>query len=73
LNEDTLELIETDFESRAFAEMDFVVFDLETTGAKAPPCRVTEIGAYRVRGGRIIEEFQTLVNPETPIPPFIAV
>jgi len=71
LNEDTLELIETDFERRNFAETDFVVFDLETTGAKTPPCRVTEIGAYRVRSGRITEEFQTLVNPETLIPPFI--
>jgi len=71
LNEDTLELIETDFESRAFADTDFVVFDLETTGAKSPPCRVTEIGAYRVRNGKIVEEFQTLVNPETLIPSFI--
>lgn len=71
LNEDTLELIETDYENRAFAETDFVVFDLETTGAKSPPCRVTEIGAYRVRGGKIVEEFQTLVNPETTIPAFI--
>jgi len=71
LNEDTLELIENDFESRKLTETDFVVFDLETTGAKAPPCRVTEIGAYRVVSGAITEEFQTLVNPETPIPPFI--
>ena len=72
LNEDTVELIEIDFERRDIAETDFVVFDLETTGAKAPPCRVTEIGAYRVRRGRIIEEFQTLVNPETAIPAFIS-
>jgi DNA polymerase-3 subunit alpha (Gram-positive type) len=71
LNEDTLELVETNFERRAFAETEFVVFDLETTGAKTPPCRVTEIGAYRVKSGKITEEFQTLVNPETPIPPFI--
>lgn len=71
LNEDTLELVETDFDRRSFAETEFVVFDLETTGAKAPPCRITEIGAYRVKNGKITEEFQTLVNPETPIPPFI--
>lgn len=49
----------------------FVVFDLETTGAKAPPCRITEIGAYRVKQGRITDEFKTLVNPEMDIPPFI--
>ena len=52
-------------------ETEFVVFDLETTGAKAPPCRITEIGAYRVRNGEVTEEFQTLVNPEMPIPAFI--
>jgi DNA polymerase-3 subunit alpha (Gram-positive type) len=71
LNEDTVELIRHNFERRKLAEIDFVVFDLETTGAKTPPCRITEIGAYRVRAGAIADEFHTLVNPETPIPPFI--
>ncbi|MCA1589353.1 MAG: hypothetical protein LC734_02975 [Acidobacteria bacterium] len=40
-------------------------------GAKSPPCRITEIGAYRVERGTVIGEFHTLVNPQTPIPPFI--
>jgi DNA polymerase III epsilon subunit family exonuclease len=71
LNQDTVELIGDRFEARNLAETEFVVFDLETTGAKAPPCRITEIGAYRVKSGRIVDEFQTLINPETPIPPFI--
>ncbi len=57
LNEDTVELIENGFERRALAETEFVVFDLETTGAKTPPCRITEIGAFRVRGGKIVDEF----------------
>ena len=52
-------------------EAEFVVLDLETTGAKAPPSRITEIGAYRVRGGEVMDSFHTLVNPEMPIPPFI--
>jgi DNA polymerase III epsilon subunit family exonuclease len=58
-------------EARLLYESDFVVVDVETTGAKTPPCRITEIGAYRVNRGRIVAEFQTLVNPETLIPPFI--
>lgn len=58
-------------EARLLHDSDFVVVDVETTGAKTPPCRVTEIGAYRVSRGRIVAEFQTLVNPETEIPPFI--
>ena len=72
LNDDVLELIELNPERRILGETDFVVFDLETTGAKTPPCRITEIGAYRVQKGQITEEFQTLVNPESPIPLFIS-
>lgn len=71
LDEDTVALIENNSANRLLAETEFVVFDLETTGAKTPPCRITEIGAYRVKNGGITEEFQTLVNPETPIPSFI--
>lgn len=71
LREETLELVLPKNDSQTLFETDFVVFDLETTGAKCPPCRVTEIGAYRVRNGKIVGEFQTLVNPETFIPPFI--
>lgn len=67
----SVELVCEDTETRLLNEADFVVVDLETTGAKTPPCRVTEIGAYRVSQGRIVAEFQSLVNPETPIPPFI--
>jgi DNA polymerase III epsilon subunit family exonuclease len=72
LNGDDVALVETDHDALQLAEAGFVVFDLETTGAKTPPCRVTEIGAYRVLKGEIVEEFHTLVNPETPIPFFIS-
>lgn len=71
LNDDTVELIENGFNNRILNETDFVVFDLETTGAKTPPCRITEIGAFKIQKGKITEKFQTLVNPETPIPAFI--
>jgi len=71
LNDDIVELADDSFRDRDVTDTEFVVFDLETTGAKSPPCRITEIGAYRVKGGEVLEEFQTLVNPETPIPPFI--
>lgn len=71
LNDDMVELIENGSANRKLDETDYVVFDLETTGAKSPPCRVTEIGAFRVKNRKIDGEFQTLVNPETPIPEFI--
>lgn len=71
LNNDDVEFVGRDHGRIALGETSFVIFDLETTGAKAPPCRITEIGAYRVTGGEISEKFHTLVNPETSIPPFI--
>ncbi len=71
LNNDIVELVENGFDNRILNETDFVVFDLETTGAKTPPCRITEIGAYKIVNGKITDEYQTLVNPECPIPPFI--
>ena len=50
----------------------FVVLDLETSGG-APHlgAHITEIGAVKVRGGEVLGEFQTFINPETPIPSFI--
>src|SRR5688500_13694094 len=68
---DIVQLAEPDHDALHFDDTGFVVFDLETTGAKAPPCRITEIGAYKVENCEVTDEFHTLVNPETPIPPFI--
>ena len=53
---------------RALAETTFVVVDLETTGGSHSHSSITEIGAVKIRGGEAIGEFQTLVNPESPIP-----
>ena len=54
-------------------ETTFVVVDLETTGGSHRDCAITEIGAVKVRGGQVLGEFQTLVNPCVAVPPFIAV
>lgn len=59
---------------RPLRDITFCVVDLETTGGSAEAgSMITEIGAVKVRGGEILGEFQTLVNPHTEIPPFIAV
>lgn len=47
---------------------DYVVFDLETTGISAATDQVVEISAVKVRGGQVVGEFSTLVNPGRPIP-----
>ena len=54
------------------ADLTYCVVDLETTGG-AETDRITEIGAVKVRGGEVLGEFQTLVNPRTHVPPLIAV
>ena len=46
----------------------YCVFDLETTGFKAGIDKITEVAVCKVRDGKIIDEFQTFVNPERPIP-----
>src|SRR3954453_22408097 len=51
----------------------FVVVDLETTGGTPADSAITEIGAVKVRGGEVLGEFQTLVDPGGPVPPFIEV
>ncbi len=53
------------------AEVTFVVLDLETTGASANNCEITEIGAIKVRGGEYLGRFDTLINPGVAIPPMI--
>lgn len=50
----------------------FVVVDLETTGS-GPEAAITEIGAVKVRGGEVLGEFQTLVDPLVHIPALIQV
>ena len=55
------------------SEVTFVVIDLETTGTSPDSCAITEIGAVRYRGGERVATFQTLINPGSPIPPFITV
>ena len=51
------------------AEIEFVAFDLETTGLSDRHDRIVEIGAVRFsRQVTVIERFDQLVNPECPMP-----
>jgi DNA polymerase III epsilon subunit family exonuclease len=72
IDHNTVELLQDDSHSRLLKDLDFVVVDVEATGAKTPPNRLIELGAYRIRGGRIVDKFMSLVNPEIPIPRFVA-
>ena len=59
---------------RHLADVTFCVVDLETTGGSAAKgSKITEFGAVKVRGGEVLGEFQSLVNPDEAIPAYITV
>ena len=54
------------------ASLSFAVVDVETTGGRPHAGdRITEIAVVTVRNGAVAGVFETLVNPERSIPPFI--
>ena len=53
-------------------DQEYVVVDVETTGGRGENHRVTEIGAVKLRDGRIVGRFSTLLNPQRSIPPGIS-
>lgn len=50
---------------------DYVAFDLETTGLNTETDYIIEIGALKVRDGKVCERFMEFVKPPTPISPMI--
>lgn len=54
------------------SSLSFAVVDVETTGGRPDQGdRITEIAVVTVRDGQVVDLFETLVNPERSIPPFI--
>jgi len=47
--------------------MTYTIIDIETTGGN----KITEISIFKYDGHQVIDEFTSLVNPETPIPSYI--
>jgi DNA polymerase-3 subunit epsilon len=57
------------FIARHLDAVTYVVVDVETTGGSPMGGdRITEFGAVTVAGGQIVDVYETLVNPERPIP-----
>src|SRR5882757_7616596 len=68
-----------DMDEVSLRDTTFVVVDLETTGGRASESmpgrgdhdQITEIGAVKIRGGVVLGELATLVDPGRSIPPQI--
>ncbi|HEY2373512.1 MAG TPA: exonuclease domain-containing protein [Gaiellaceae bacterium] len=50
----------------------YVVVDLETTGLRPGSSRICEIGAVKIAGFEVVEEFETLVDPRVPLGPVVS-
>jgi DNA polymerase-3 subunit epsilon len=59
-------------DAERLVDLSYVVVDVETTGGSPTRGhRITEIAAVLVQGGEVREVYETLVNPQRPIPPEI--
>jgi DNA polymerase III subunit epsilon len=72
-HQETLDALFDDPRAATLFATTFMVVDLETTGGPPDGAGITEIGAVKVRGGAVLGEFATLVNPGERLPPFITV
>jgi len=67
VDEDNYHITFTDT-SRLLKESSYVVFDLETTGFSVLYDRIIQIGAVKVKGGLVVDQFNSFVNPLMHIP-----
>lgn len=50
----------------------YAIIDVETTGGSPKRERIIEIAIVKSNGEKIIDSYQTLINPEKNIPPFVS-
>ena len=51
--------------------MRYLILDVETIGGNPKTSKMTELAMYLYDGEKIIDQFESLINPEAPIPRFI--
>jgi len=61
-------LMITNPKDKKIDEEEFVVFDIETTGLNSHTNKMIEIGAVKIKAGRIIDRYSQLINPGISIP-----
>lgn len=58
-------------EQHGLSELEYVVIDTETTGLNPRTNRITEIAAIKLKGGKRVATFETLLNPHRRLPSYI--
>lgn len=59
--------------ARNLCDLEFIAFDVETTGLSAIACKLVELSAVRFRLNGVPEEiYSTLIDPEMEIPPEVS-
>lgn len=49
-------------------ELEYVVFDIETTGVDPQGDRITELAGIKIRNGKVVDRFSTFCDPQRNIP-----
>ena len=49
----------------------YSIIDIEATGGNAKDGKITEVAIYLFDGDQVLDEFDSLINPEKPIPPYV--
>lgn len=57
---------------KTFSQASFSVIDFETTGTSPKNSRAIEIGIVKIENLKIVDRYQSLINPQQIIPPFIS-
>jgi DNA polymerase III subunit epsilon len=57
---------------KTFSEVTYSVIDFETTGTSPKSSRAIEVGIVRIENLKITDSYQSLINPQQIIPPFIS-
>lgn len=53
---------------RMYSEIQYAIVDIETTGGHAAGNGITEIAILVHNGSEVVEQFESLINPQYPIP-----
>lgn len=60
-----------DYKDKTFSEAVFSVIDFETTGTSPKNSRAIEVGIVKIENLKIVDSYQSLINPGQFVPPFI--